>query len=419
MTRLNLRRLVMENTGVQMATTAVALGLGCVTTAVLSRYLGVERFGKFNYLFAFFSFFLSLNDFGVNVIVIREVSQAREQAGKIIGAILYFKVLLALFSMLGAWIVIGFMDFPVELRHSLWIFALVLPMIALQLPSVIYPVTLQLGRLATLTLLTKGLIGFLLLMSAVGLGYGLGAFATACVLAEGAFMLVVFVDARRFVQPVLRCDLSYWKQILRPSLTLGVTSLCVAVINQADFILLERMTDMRQVGLYAAATKVITFLEAFPLLVMGTLYPLMSRYAKENPQGLRSLYKHSVLGLGAIAICMGLIVTLAAPLMIRLLFDIQFRGAEQALVVLIWATVFLYVAIIGGNLLISLGQEKVNLALNLLGAGLSVGLNLWLIPTMGFVGSAWAMAVTYLFLLVGTGIMTHRALGLLTPALIR
>ena len=178
----------------------------------------------------------------------------------------------------------------------------------------------------------------------------------------------------------------------------------------ADFIMLERMTDMRQVGLYAAAHKVTNLLESVPLMVMGTLYPVMSRYAREEPQRLRSLYKKSVLGLGAVAIPMGIIVTLFSPLIVRLLFGIQFKAAERGLAILVWATVFLYLAITGGTLLISIGKERVSLVLTFLGAGLNIALNFVLIPTKGFVGGALATAATYLFILIGICAASYRAL---------
>ena len=407
---MTLRRLVVRNTGVQMATTTASLGISFVTTAILSRYLGVEWFGKFNYLFAFFGVFLSLNDFGVNTIVVREVSQARPLAGEIIGAMLPFKVFLALVSLVAAWITIALMHFPDELRDGLRIFSLILPITALQLPALIYQVKLTLGRLALLTFLIKSVVGSLLLMGVVVLGARLRTLAAACVLAEGLFLLMVLADTGWLVRPVIRWDPKRWQQILRPSVTIGITGLFGAVINQVDFMLLERLTDMRQVGLFAAANKVINFLEAFPLMVMGTLYPVLSRYASAHPQRLRSLYAKSVLGMGAVALPMGLCITLCAPRIIRLLFGTQFLGAERGLAILIWATVCLYMAIVGGTLLISMGYERINLILNMFGAAISVALNLWLIPTQGFMGAAWAMAATYLFLLIGTSIMAHRIL---------
>jgi O-antigen/teichoic acid export membrane protein len=405
----NLRRLLIKNTGVQVVAHGINLAIGLATAFVLSRYLGVEGFGQFNYLFAFFYFFLTINDFGVNTIVVREASKQRERAGEMIGAMLSFKLLLAVGSVLAAWTTIWLMDFPEKLRNALFVYALILPVIALQLPAAIFQVLLKLEYPSLIGIFSR-MLGFLMLMIMVWMGYGLAALVLVLVLAEVASMLLLLKYARSFVRPAWRIDVILWKEVLQSSITLGIMGLFVALINRVGFIMLERMTDMQQVGLYSAAYKVTNLLEAFPLMVMGTVYPLMSRYASEDLDKLRSLYKKSVLYLGLMAVPMGIGITLLAPFIVRILFGEQFAGADRGLMILVWSTVFLYLALSGGNLLISMGKEKVSLYLNMIGAGLSIALNFLLIPMMGFVGAALATTATYLFILISITLASYLAL---------
>ncbi len=83
---LSLQRLLLKNTGVQIAPQAVSLVVGLATSLVLSRYLGMEGFGQFNCTFAFFYFFLNINDFGVTTIAVRDASKQRERVGVAIEA---------------------------------------------------------------------------------------------------------------------------------------------------------------------------------------------------------------------------------------------------------------------------------------------------------------------------------------------
>ncbi len=406
---INLKTLLIKNTGFQLVAHAVSMGIGLVTTIVLSRYLGVEGFGQFNYVFAFFYFFLSINDFGVNAIVVREVSQQRERAGEIIGAMLSFKLLLAAVSVLLAWATIWLMDFPEELRNALFLYTLILPVIALQLPAVIFQVTLKMEYPSVIGIFNR-VFGFLLLMIAVWMGYGLTAFVAALILAEVASLAVLLKYARAFVRPAYKLDPKLWKEVLRSSIPLGVMGLFVASINRVDFIMLERMTDLHQVGLYSAAYKVTNLLELFPLMMMGTIYPLMSRYANEDLEKLRDLYKKSVFFLGIVAVPMGIGITVFASFIVRLLFGAHFAGAAQGLMALVWSTVFLYLAISGGNLLISMGREKISLVLAMLGMGLNIGLNFALIPNIGFIGAAFATTATYFFLLLSSSLAVYKVL---------
>ena len=396
----SLRRLLIKNTLVQIAAQLVSLLIGLATAAALSRYLGVEGFGQLNYIFAFFYFFLSINDFGVNTVVVREISKQRERAEEIIGTMLSFKVLLATISVLAAWTTIWFMDFPEPLRNALFVFALVLPMIALQLPAVIFQVLLKAAYPAVMGIFNR-CAGFLLMIGAVWLGWGLTGIVSAFLLAEFASLLIMLKYTRGFVRPIWRLDPKLWQEVLRSSVPLGIAGFFVALINRVDFIMLEKMTDLRQVGLYSAAYKVTNLLEAFPLMMMGTIYPLMSRYATADLGQLRELYKKSVFYLGLVALPMGLGITLLAPVIIQVLFGANFIAADRGLMVLVWSTVFLCLALSGGNLLICLGKERISLVLNALGVGLNIMLNLLLIPMMGFVGAALATAATYLFILIG------------------
>ncbi len=406
---MSLRALVLRNTGYQFAAQAVSAILGLATAAVLSRYLGVERFGWFSYLFAFFYFFLCINDFGVPVVVIREVSQRRDRAAEIIGAMLSFKLVLAVLCVAAAWGTIWLVGYPPELRNALLIYSLVLPVSAFQLPTVMFQVLLALEYPSLIGTINR-LVTFVLTMGAVLMGAGVAGLAAALLAGEVIGLVTLLAGARRLVRPAWRWDPQFWWRVLRSSLPLGVTALCVAIINRADFIMLERMTDARQVGLYAAAYKVTTVLEALPIMFMATVYPLMARYAVESRERLWELFRASVVLLGSTGVLLGLAVWALAPAIIRVLFGPEYAGADSALRVLIWATVFLYTAICGGNLLISMGHERVNLGVNMVAAALNVLLNVLFIPRWGYVGAAGATALTYLFVLAA--IMTGAWLAL-------
>ena len=410
-----LRRVLVKNTTIQLVAQAVAVSTGLANSLVLSRYLGVEGFGQFSYVLAFYYFFLTLNDFGINTIVVREISQHRDRAAEIIGAMQTFKVGFALLLLLGAWGVIWLLQFPPDLRNALWLFGLVLPTLAFQLPVVIFQVNLEAESPALVGTFNRCL-GFVLIVAAVLLGRGLAAVTAALVLSELFSLGLLLHFTRRWVRPTWQLTPRIWMEILRSSVPLGLAGLCSALINRVDFIMLERMTDLHQLGLYSAAYKVTNLLESFPLMLMGTIYPVMSRWAKEDPPRLARLYRRTLLTLSLVAIPLGILVTTAAPWIVRLIFGTEFSGTVPALRVLVWSTVSLYLAIAGGNLLISLGRERTNLILNLFGAVLNVALNLWLIPVWGLIGAAWATTCTFVFVLAGVSVASHVALQATLPA---
>jgi len=396
-----LPRLLWKNTLAQAGAQMVGLAVGLATAMLLSRHLGVNGYAQFNYVFAFLYFFVGAGDFGVNVVVVREVAQRRDRAGEILGSVLILKLGMAAASLLAAWAVIWLVDFPPDLRAALAVYALVLPVLAGQLPGVIFQV---LGRLEypALIVATSRCLGLALTIWVVWAGGGVVAAVAAALAGEAAGLIALWIAARRFVRLRWRPDLGIWRRVLRSSLPLGLAGLFGAVINRAGFLMLERMTDLREVGLYAAAYKVTNLLEVLPLMIMATVYPLMSLYAVEDPGRLRILYRKSVLLLGLVGAPLGIAVAVTSPLIVRIIFGIQFASAAPVLTVLVWATVFLYLAISGGNLLISMGRERLNLAILAAGAVVNVTLSVCLIPIWGALGAAWATVATFLVILVAT-----------------
>jgi polysaccharide transporter, PST family len=404
-----LSRLLWKNTLAQAGAQLVGLAVGLATAMLLSRHLGVEGYAEFNYVFAFLYFFVGVGDFGVNVVVVREVAQRRDRAAEILGSVLILKLAAAAACLLAAWAVIWLMDFPPGLRAALAVYALVLPVLAGQLPGVIFQV---LGRLEypALIVATTRCLGLALTAWVVWAGGGVVAAVAAALAGEFAGMVALWIAARQFVRLRWFLDLGIWRRVLRSSLPLGLAGLLGAIVNRADFLMLERMTNLREVGLFAAAYRVTNLLEMLPLMIMATVYPLMSLYAVEDPGRLRTLYRKSVLLLALAGVPLGIAVAAFAPLIMRIIFGVQFESAATVLTVLVWASVFLYLAISGGNLLISVGRERQNLAILAVGAVVNVALNICLIPGWGALGAAWASVATFLVILLATTVAAWRVL---------
>lgn len=375
--------------------------LGLASTAILSRYLGVDAFGQLNYLYAFYYFFMMLCDFGVDVVVIREVSQKLGDADRVIGAIRTLKLFISVIALAGAWFTILFMNFPQPLDASLKIFGLILPIIALQTPSLIFPISLKMEYGAMVGLVNRT-VNFALTVFLVAYHYKLRAFAFAAILCEIVSLGLILYFSRHDVRPKWTVDFSIYKKIFRSSIPIALTGIFVAIINRIDFIMLERMTNIHEVGLYSANYKIINIVQTLPSMMMATIFPLMSRYASSDIAALKRVYRKSNLLLTSVAIPMGMVITFAAPLLTNLFFGAAFIQSYHGLRTLIWASVFLYMALPAGHLLISTGHEKIGLFLNMTAAVMNIGLNCILIPKMSFVGAGIATSVSYFFLMAGS-----------------
>ena len=75
----------MGNTFSQGAGKAVTVGLGVITTMLLTRYLGPGEYGNYLFAITFFTFFAVLANWGTDLITTREAASREKEAGKILG----------------------------------------------------------------------------------------------------------------------------------------------------------------------------------------------------------------------------------------------------------------------------------------------------------------------------------------------
>lgn len=404
-----LRRLVLRNLSYKTAAEIVALACGLASTVILSRYLDVAGFGAFNYVFAFMYLFLSLNDLGVNTIVIREVSQAPARAGEIIGAAIALRLTIAGAVLAAAWAAIWLWPMDPSLRMPLSLFALILPLNALNVPGMIFLTAMRFDYNAIGTIVLR-LSGLALIALAVAAGLGVTAVLAGLLVAEIIGLAVVYRLARPLVRFHVHVDRDLWRVLLRSALPVGAALLLAAIVNRIDFVMLEQMVSLEAVGLYSAAYRITNLLEKFPLFVMATLYPIMSQLATADPARLRDVYRKTVAHFAVAGVPLGVVMTIAAPHVLALLFGEQYRAAGGALRYLVWSTVCLYLALAGGNLLLSVGRERDSLLALGFGAVANVALNFMLIPTRGIEGAAIATAVSFAIVLIITSVAVERYL---------
>lgn len=398
METFSLKKLLFKNTGLQLGGQVICLLIGLGTTFILSRYLGVERFGGLSYVFAFYYFFFVIQDMGVDSVVIRECSKNPAQSAVIIGTMRTYKIAASLLFMSLALILIWSIPYAPAIRPALSIYALTLPLIALQHPSTSFQIHLN-AKYPALIGILKSLTQLIFLVTLIAAGLGMTGYVLALVISESIVLAAVLFFSRNFVRPLWTFDRELCTSILKSGASLAVTGVFISIINRVDFLMLERMTDLKQVGYYAALYKITSLFETLPLMVMATLYPVMSRHASAGDwERLHTIHKKSFFGLTAIGLTLGVCVTFLAQPMIRLIFGEDYLPAAAGLRILIWATVSLYLALTSGNLLIAAGYEKINLAASLAAAVVNVTLNYLWIPALGFIGAAQATVCSFFLL---------------------
>jgi O-antigen/teichoic acid export membrane protein len=202
-------------------------------------------------------------------------------------------------------------------------------------------------------------------------------------------------------QPKFKLDLAFLKIILRESYPYALLTLLMAVYSKADTLLLKELLPGgdKEVGVYAAAYRLLEAFNMIAFLFAGILYPIFSKMIKEkeNPEQLIKLGV-SLLVIPAIIAAIGM--SFYRTEIMELLYKDHIDESSKAFGVLMFTFICICNTYIFGTLLTANGN--IRLLNKIAGAGvvLNIILNIILIPRMLSLGAAYASLITFGFVTI-------------------
>ncbi|MBI4199949.1 MAG: flippase [Chloroflexi bacterium] len=376
------------NTAVQCVDRIVGMASGLLMAYYLSRYLGVEGYGKYGTVLAFVPLFRIVAEWGLDTVATREIAQRRDRANHYVGTLLVLKGFLCLAAVGLCWLVLAVMYYPVDTAAAIRIYSMVLLFVALESIDVIFYVDQRIN-FAMVAGIAGTLANLLLLFVVIARDLGLTGIVTSALIAMGVRYALVVLFSRRLVRPALGVDLALWRALAREAWPIGASGVCVALYNGATVLLLSKLADERAVGIYIAGARIPAALGFIPIAVINTVFPLFSRYAVSDPGMLARIYARvtDLIILAALPLAVGL--TLLAPRVIGFLYGQRFGEASAVLQVMMWQAAAAFVAMVGAFLMVALGEQKTNLAIAVLSTALLVGGNVLVIPRWSYLGAVW------------------------------
>jgi O-antigen/teichoic acid export membrane protein len=398
-------RAVVRNSAVLFAGTAASKTLVFVSYLLLTRGLGAEGFGLYTLVFAYLAFFELLPDAGLDSLVVREASRRRHDAAAILGAALALRTLLILGTLPIAMLAVRLVtdDPRGPLLVALGALAWVSSFRRASLRSLV-----ELPYRLALRMETQAALGFaaeaahlLALAAFVPLG-GIAAAVAAQGAAALPFAVILWILAAKRLPPRLAPDPAAVRGLARASLPLVALLLANTVLARADVLLLQLLRDAREVGIYAAPVRLVEVATLLPVLLLGSVYPLLAGAAPADPARASRLFQVSLRFLTAAVVPLILAEMAWARELVQLLFGAEYEGSAAVLPVLAVTLVFAFADVLLNAYFLATGLERQNAALVAVAAAANVAANLVLIPRLGAVGAAWSTLLAYAVRMVAT-----------------
>ena len=388
-----------------ISTILALVGIGMIT-----RYLGVEGFGKYATILAFFGFFIAISDLGLYSVATREISRKNADAKKIMGATFTLRVIVsAAVSMLSPLLLI-FLPYEGDVKLGIFLVSISFGFASSYgLLNGIFQKHLIMDRVA-LTELCGKVIQVGVIYYAVQADRGLTMIIMALLLSMLFNFIVLFILSRRYVPFALHIDVPYWKKFLRLSLPMGVATFVTFLYIKMDTIILSIVGTQEEVGIYNAAYKIVDTLAFFPAMIIGLMLPLLSLFIFSDRAKFSRIADKT----------MKVFILMVVPIIIATLFMADFimlvigGGAfEDSVVVLrilIFASALIFFGHFYNNVLLAGNQQKRLMVALIIAAILNITANIIFIPHFSYMASAIISVGTELFVVAAGAILSYRYL---------
>lgn len=395
------------STGRTIARNSLLLGLAhgaskffsIALTAIAGRVLGTAGFGIYATGAALVEVGRVVASSGLDYLVAREVASDRSRASRVASNASAVKLMLGCVAYALLLVTVVLLDYPPAVLGVVLILGTAL--FLENLSDIVDAVFQGHERMEFTTRTFTVTSAFLFVSGSAALlgGLGLTGYAVCFALSFLLRLLLMVRFARR--TDVARVSARYVerseiRRMLRQAMPLFGATILSLLFHRMDLLMLGKLVSEDQVGLYAAAVKIIDVTVLLPRILATAVYPALRRQRDHDPDEMRRVIGESTrLSLLACSVA-GLGVWLVAPLALRVTPGPAFLPATFVLQLLSWGIVLQGAAHLSVRMLLVVDAESDMLMIAGTSMVTNLLLNLWWIPRLGIEGAAYATLTSYL-----------------------
>ncbi len=361
-----------------------------ITFPYVSRILLPEGIGRITFATSLIAYFTMLSQLGIPSYGIRECAKVRdkkEELTKLSHELLFINLIMCLFSYL---IFIGVILFIPRLRTDRILYLILSISIFLSAIGMewLYK-ALELYTYITIRSIIFKFIALIAMFLLVHEQSDYILYGAISILASSASNIFNFINVRKYIylHPIYKYEI---KKHLKPVFIFFAMSCAVTVYTNLDTIMLGFMASASDIGYYNAAVKIKTVLVSIVTSLGAVLLPRSSYYIE---QGMRKQFwnisKRAINFVFIIAFPMMVYFFIFAKEGIYFIAGKDYQEAILPMQVIMPTVLFIGISnILGIQILVPLGKEKIVLYSEVAGAIIDLIINSLLIPLYTSVGAA-------------------------------
>ncbi len=360
------------------------------------RLLGPADAGKYATAIIIAGWFEIISNFGLNTLVIREVSKDKSTASHYLLNTTILRLGTGLVGSIPVFIYlagVGLTGNPLGADTTAAILMIMLGMVfsgmGQGLAGLYYAFETAEFPAAITTVTTILKVGFGVV--ALLLGYGFVGLAAVSILVNIITLLILLISAFRHfsLSGPWQVDFALQRQMVGQSYPLMLNHFFAVIFFQIDIPLLRQYNGEEVVGWYNSAYKWVNAFNVIPSFFTFALFPVISRQVTSALADARRTFRMSLKLMLLISLPLAAVTTFAAPLLIGLLGGEEFlpHGAV-ALQLVMWSIPIGWMNSVTNYVLIALGVEKRLTNAFIAGVAFNVITNLIFLPRYSYVAAS-------------------------------
>jgi O-antigen/teichoic acid export membrane protein len=387
------------------AAKAYSLLVSVGIVALTARALGPAGRGELAVIITWVSAFATLGHLSLGQVALHRAAQSKDM-GWLGQALPVLTAWMAMASIVG-WVFVAGLYFLTKGSLLSNVQPSLLAIGFLLLPLLIWEqygthVLMAMSRLATAN--RAQVVGKSVSLGAVALALGVWGpslpAVLACTIAGQVVTSVGGSKAMREQWNGMRVQRAALADYLRSGLQLHLNAVGTFLFTSADLLILNHYAGPAQAGLYQIGVQMLTVMMVLPQAACSVLY---AKVAKLGPDGAWPEQRRMLLLLAAGMLVLVAVMAALAHWIVLLLAGASFLPAVPLFRLQLLTALGMTVAAVMAPQWIGRGFFRLASAITLLVGTLNISLSLWLVPSMGMWGAAWANVATYLFAILGNG----------------
>ena len=382
-------RTIFKNISWLMISQIIASICGFIWTIIIARYLGVKLNGVLGFAISFSGIIGITLDLGISSYIVRQVATNYDSAPKYLGNAIPLKTIFSVGTLLLSLIILIIMKSN-ELTITITLLFVIEGIIKtfIGLLNGFFQ-AFEEAKYQGIGNTISNILLLIFILLAVFTDLGIYGITFAYILANLIALIYEYCVLEKYIaKPEYEFDKALSKKLILLSLPFAATGILYSIYYSIDVVMLTNLIGDYATGIYNATYKLISILTMFNGIYAAVIFPVMSKFFKNDKKLLVISYEKSIKYLMLILIPIAVATMFYSLDIVQLIYGFEYSNASSVLSILIWTVCLLSISAAGNTLLNASHKEVTVTKIYAIAAVFNIVLNLFMIPYLSYDGAA-------------------------------